>query len=173
MDNSLFSFPQQTTAQTDATDNSNQPCWYQEATLLGFFLYMEARLKLSSLPKRFHTKNQYHVILMTLQCQEKRASDHPASKLWLPVQTSTNHTMKVNSLTLGIFKRNFRKIIFQLILVIDGWSISCKIVLKWMPTNGPYWWYINIGSGNGLVPSGNKPLPEPMLTQISVAIWCH
>ena len=26
----------------------------------------------------------------------------------------------------------------------------------------------NIGSGNGLVPSGNKPLPEPMLTQI-----CH
>ena len=26
-----------------------------------------------------------------------------------------------------------------------------------------------IGSGNGLVPSGNKPLPEPMVTQISVA----
>ena len=28
-------------------------------------------------------------------------------------------------------------------------------------------------SGNGLVPSGIKPLPEPMLTQISVAIWRH
>ena len=26
----------------------------------------------------------------------------------------------------------------------------------------------NIGSGNGLVPSGNEPLPEPMLTQIYV-----
>ena len=26
---------------------------------------------------------------------------------------------------------------------------------------------------NGLVPSGNQPLPEPMLTQISVAIWRH
>ena len=25
---------------------------------------------------------------------------------------------------------------------------------------------VNIGLGNGLVPSGNKPLPEPMLTQI-------
>ena len=25
---------------------------------------------------------------------------------------------------------------------------------------------VNIGSGNGLVPSGSKPLPEPMLTQI-------
>ena len=30
------------------------------------------------------------------------------------------------------------------------------------------WWYVNIGSGNGLVPSGNKPLPEPMLTQTYV-----
>ena len=26
--------------------------------------------------------------------------------------------------------------------------------------------YASIGSGNGLVLSGNKPLPEPMLTQI-------
>ena len=26
---------------------------------------------------------------------------------------------------------------------------------------------VNIGSGNGLVPSGNRPLPEPMLTQSS------
>ena len=32
---------------------------------------------------------------------------------------------------------------------------------------------VNIGSDNGLVPSGNKPLPEPVLTQIYVAIWCH
>ena len=28
------------------------------------------------------------------------------------------------------------------------------------------WWQVNIGSGNGLVLSGNKPLPEPMLSQI-------
>ena len=33
---------------------------------------------------------------------------------------------------------------------------------------GPYWRKVNIGSGDGLVPSGNKPLPEPMLTKI-----CH
>ena len=38
-----------------------------------------------------------------------------------------------NSLAPGRFQRNFRKVIFQLMLVIDGWSISCKIVLKWMP----------------------------------------
>ena len=26
------------------------------------------------------------------------------------------------------------------------------------------WWFINFGSGNGLVQLGNKPLAEPMLT---------
>ena len=38
---------------------------------------------------------------------------------------------------------------------------------------GPYRWFVNIGCGNGLVPSGIKPLPRPVLTQIYVAIWCH
>ena len=32
-------------------------------------------------------------------------------------------------------------------------------------------WCISIGIGNGLVPSGSKPLPEPMLTKIHDAIW--
>ena len=27
-----------------------------------------------------------------------------------------------------------------------------------------YWWWVNIGSGNGLVPSGNKPLSELRVT---------
>ena len=40
-----------------------------------------------------------------------------------------------------------------------------------MIVTGLYWWSDNIGSGNGLVPSGNKPLPEPRLTQFSVAMW--
>ena len=34
-----------------------------------------------------------------------------------------------------------------------------------MNARGPCSWYVNIGSGNGLVPSGNKPLSEPMLTE--------
>ena len=33
------------------------------------------------------------------------------------------------------------------------------------------WWKVNIGSGNDLVPSGNKPLPEPRLSKISDALW--
>ena len=53
-----------------------------------------------------------------------------------------------NSLAHGRFQRHFSKVIFQLILVIDDWSISCKIVLKWMPmdlTDGKStlvaWWH--------------------------------
>ena len=34
-------------------------------------------------------------------------------------------------------------------------------------------WSVNIGSGNGLVPSDNKRSPEPMLTQINVFVWRH
>ena len=36
-----------------------------------------------------------------------------------------------------------------------------------------HWSLVNNGSGNGLVLSSNKPLHEPMLTQISGAIWRH
>ena len=32
---------------------------------------------------------------------------------------------------------------------------------KWL-----HWWFFNIDSGNGLAPSGNKPLSEPMLTKL-------
>ena len=31
----------------------------------------------------------------------------------------------------------------------------------------------DIGLVNGLVSSYNKPLSEPMLTQIYIAVWCH
>ena len=32
---------------------------------------------------------------------------------------------------------------------------------------------VNNGSSDGLVPSGNKPEPEPMLAQICVTTWFH
>ena len=32
---------------------------------------------------------------------------------------------------------------------------------------------VNIGSGNGSLPDGTKPLPDPMLTQFYVAIQRH
>ena len=40
-----------------------------------------------------------------------------------------------------------------------------------MNVTGPCCWEVNIGLGNGLVPSGTKPLSEPMLTQIHEIIY--
>ena len=60
-------------------------------------------------------------------------------------------------------------------------SLIIKLIVKWLITEvflwnfpqviviGLHWLLVNIGSGNGWVPSGNKPLPEPMLTKI----FCH
>ena len=59
-----------------------------------------------------------------------------------------------------------------MILQIGIISISWKIALMYMPQNTSYN-DVNIGSGNGLVPSGNKALPVPMLTQICLTTWCH
>ena len=44
-----------------------------------------------------------------------------------------------------------------------------------MIATGPYWWYVKIGSVNGLVPSGNRQLSKPMSTrtELNIAIWCH
>ena len=39
-----------------------------------------------------------------------------------------------------------------------------------MNVTGPHWWIVNIGSGKGLVPSGDKPLPEPVLTRIQATV---
>ena len=57
---------------------------------------------------------------------------------------------------------------------LTGWYL--QIFLWWCPqmnATGPCWWSVNIGSGSGLVPSGNKPLPEPELNKTSTAIWRH
>ena len=34
------------------------------------------------------------------------------------------------------------------------------------------WWYVNMVSGNGLVPAGNKPLPKPLLTYFYDDLMC-
>ena len=72
------------------------------------------------------------------------------------------------SLGPGRFGWNCRWVIFWLILVIDGWGVICcpQVIFT-----GCYGWEVTIGSGNGLVPSGNKALLEPMLTEITDAIW--
>ena len=59
--------------------------------------------------------------------------------------------------------------ILVVILVIHGQSIFCEIALMWLS--------LDLTNDKStlvqVMPSGNKPLPEPMLTQISDAIWHH
>ena len=69
----------------------------------------------------------------------------------------------INSLAPGRSESDSKNVIFNLVLLIGIFRSSHDNVLRWMPqdlTDDQ----VNIGSGNGLVPSGNKPLPEPVLT---------
>ena len=52
-------------------------------------------------------------------------------------------------------------------------SFSCMVALRWMLQDLIDDKSISIGLDNGLVPSGNKPLPEQVLAQIYVTIWCY
>ena len=47
-------------------------------------------------------------------------------------------------------------------------QISHQVNPKW-----PHWSQVNTGLGNGLVPSGNKPLTEPVLTKFYDTMWHH
>ena len=78
----------------------------------------------------------------------------------------------INPLAPGKFEWNFRYVIFKR-LFSDWWLRYLLRNYSNMHVTGLHWWSVNMGSGNGLVPSGNKPLPEPMLTQIYVAVWRH
>ena len=60
---------------------------------------------------------------------------------------------------------------FKLTSRLDNLSISCEIYYPKVNATRPHWWLANIASCNGVVPSGNKPLPEPTVTQIYIAIW--
>ena len=65
----------------------------------------------------------------------------------------------VNSLAPEGFDYSLKLANFKLIATINILSIFCEIAIT-----TPHWSLVNIASGNGLVPSGNKPLPETMLT---------
>ena len=71
----------------------------------------------------------------------------------------TNVMFNFNSLVPEKCRSNLRNVFCKHILWLDILSISCEIGLRWVPQNPN-------GSGNGLVPSSNKLLPEPTLTQM-------
>ena len=89
--------------------------------------------------------------------------------LWWGAETNNSPIVMINSLIPGRSWRcgcNLKCVIFNPFIWINVLSFSCEIVLRWMP----HWWLIDIVSGNCLVPSGNKPLLEPMLAEIAVTM---
>ena len=62
-------------------------------------------------------------------------------------------------------------IYFLPIKFCDWWLRLRLLNCPNMNVTGHRWWSVNIGSVNGLVQSGNKPLPEPVRNHIFVAIW--
>ena len=70
-----------------------------------------------------------------------------------------------NSFAPRKFEWNFRYVIFKLILVIGGWSVSCEIAVGRLSVDLIDSWQVNIGSSKGLAPSGDKALPVPMSTK--------
>ena len=95
-------------------------------------------------------------------------NNHRINK-WLNAVIDWQSGYAFNSLVPGRFENNFQNVFFKLISWIDTLINSCETVLK--TTTEPIWREVNIVSGNGLVPSGNKPLPAPILSKIAVAIW--
>ena len=93
-----------------------------------------------------------HVFWIGFTCVIMRRENGSVFMEWAPgIRVTMGLQLAVNSLAPTRSQRNFRKVIFQLIQVIDGWSISCKIVLVWMPMD----------------------LTDGKSTLVQVMAWCH
>ena len=80
----------------------------------------------------------------------------------LPRETSIkNRYLTLTHWPLGNLNEIFRHVIFKQDFS-DWWLRHLLWNCLNMNVTGLHWWSVNFGSGNGLVPSGNKPLPEPM-----------
>ena len=86
----------------------------------------------------------YHLHDCLLKRLFRRRSKKKTSMLWLwhrwlihpteiPYAVINAYKICLNPLAPTRFERNFRDVIFKLILVIDGWGISYEIVLTWTP----------------------------------------
>ena len=65
----------------------------------------------------------------------------------------------------------FERAFFKHILVITTLIfLAFAVIFLHVNATGLQWSEVNIGSGNGLVPTGNNPFREQMLTQ-NACIW--
>ena len=138
-------------------------CRFADDTFKRIFLNEIVRISIK-ISLKFVPKGPINNIPVLVQIMAWRVSgDKPLSEpmmICLLTHICITRSQWVNSLAPGKFEWNFRYVIFKRILVIDVLDISCEIALMWMSLNfaddqSTYW------------------PKSPIMTLISVAIWCH
>ena len=66
--------------------------------------------------------------------------------------------------TIGVWN-----IIFAYIFITE--TKLLQLSMNWYTSRGSYWQYVNIGSGNSMVPSGKKPSSDQIFSEIYDDIW--
>ena len=108
----------------------------------------------------------------------KYVNRHPTCHTWgyfstfaiaTPYKTLYYNCLCSNMLALGRYSCNF-----QFLIPIRDWYVE-YFLWNCIHRNATChdWWLVNISSGNGIVPSSNKPLLEPMWTRTSGTLWHH
>ena len=96
----------------------------------------------------------------------------PAKSKLLPLdqQGKCAHACRLNNSPLGDVEVNLKGTILAIYYGLHWWSLLMELLLgECQRTPGDK--SVCTGLGSGLVPSGNKPLSEAVLTEIHVAIW--
>ena len=93
---------------------------------------------------KFHLDPQYHIF-------HWGSTILGDSTLCFILMCLKNSSRLINSLANMRSEWDFRWVIFKLILMIDGWSISCEIILRWMSLD----------------------LTDEKSTLVQVMAWCH
>ena len=110
--------------------------------IFGELIYTRCVPKLIYLWTLVWDKNQTTFVVEYFPCYftwRPSMETTPPAESWFPCwmprkhwKYSTAMWFCFNSLAPGKFEWNFRYLIFQMISVIDGWSISCELALRWM-----------------------------------------
>ena len=96
-------------------------------------IWISINISLKCVPKG----SNYNILAMIQIMVWRRPGDNPLSvpiMVSLPTHRCVTPLQWVNSLAPGGFEANFRLQIFTLVLVIDGWDISCNL-----PSDERHW----------------------------------
>ena len=114
-----------------------------------------------------HTYDKSTLVQVMARCRQ--ATSHYLSQCWPRSKSPHGITRPqwVNSLAPGICCCNLKLLIFQTFIrdtYFEHFLWNCPLV----NATRLHWWLVSIGSGDGLVPSGIKPLPQPMLIYVTL-----